>query len=175
MFFSFVYLTDPPYGMGMDHWDHSVPDVNIWREVYSSTKKGILISVHFAQVLFVLRSVHLNYIIAWHANVEDAGFVIKDQIMWMTTTKMAKYNMIETSNAHEPIVVGQKPYNSGSLKDNHEKWKLVLHIDRYRQYSTLQEWEKEPLKGWQRIKTSHMVGHAWDLNNRRSKRLIHHK
>jgi DNA modification methylase len=23
-------ISDPPYGMGMDHWDHSVPSVDIW-------------------------------------------------------------------------------------------------------------------------------------------------
>jgi len=38
--------------------------------------------------------------------VEDAGFVIKDQIMWMTTTKMPKHNRLKP--AHEPIVVAQK-------------------------------------------------------------------
>ena len=52
-------------------------------------------------------------------NVEDAGFTIKDQIMWMTTTKMPKHNRLKP--AHEPIVVAQKPYQ-GSLAANFEKW-----------------------------------------------------
>ena len=95
--------------MGMDHWDHSVPDVNIWREVYRTLRPGAF--------CLAFCSPELYHRLA--CNVEDAGFVIKDQIMWMTTTKMAKYNRLKP--AHEPIVVGQKPYK-GSLKDNHEKW-----------------------------------------------------
>ena len=39
--------------------------------------------------------------------------------MWMTTTKMAKHNRLKPAGCHEPIVVGQKPYE-GSLKENHE-------------------------------------------------------
>ena len=26
-------ITDPPYGMGMEEWDHSVASVEIWQEV----------------------------------------------------------------------------------------------------------------------------------------------
>ena len=74
-------------------------------------------------------------------NVEDAGFMIKDQIMWMTTTKMPKQNRLKP--AHEPIVVAQKPY-LGSLKSNYEKWGCGL-IDTD---TTRIEWEKEPPKGW---------------------------
>ena len=33
-------ITDPPYGMGMDEWDHSVPTVEIWQEVYRTLKPG---------------------------------------------------------------------------------------------------------------------------------------
>ena len=31
-------ITDPPYGMGMEEWDHSVPTVEIWQEVYRTLK-----------------------------------------------------------------------------------------------------------------------------------------
>lgn len=24
-------ITDPPYGMGMEHWDHSVPEIPLWK------------------------------------------------------------------------------------------------------------------------------------------------
>ena len=33
-------ITDPPYGMGMDEWDHSVPTVDIWKEVYRVLRPG---------------------------------------------------------------------------------------------------------------------------------------
>ena len=124
-------ITDPPYGMGMDHWDYSVPDVSIWREVYRTLRPGAF--------CLAFCSPELYHRLA--CNVEDAGFTIKDQIMWMTTTKMAKYNRLKP--AHEPIVVGQKPYE-GSLKDNHEKWGCGL-ID---VENTRVPWEKEPPKGW---------------------------
>ena len=117
--------------MGMDHWDHSVPDVNIWREVYRTLRPGAF--------CLAFCSPELYHRLA--CNVEDAGFVIKDQIMWMTTTKMAKHNRLKP--AHEPIVVGQKPYE-GSLKDNHEKWGCgLIDVD-----NTRVPWEKEPPKGW---------------------------
>ena len=124
-------ITDPPYGMGMDHWDHSVPDVSIWREVYRTLRPGAF--------CIAFCSPELYHRLA--SNVEDAGFVIKDQIMWMTTTKMAKYNRLKP--AHEPIVVGQKPYE-GSLKENHEKWGCGL-ID---VENTRVPWDGKAPTGW---------------------------
>ena len=124
-------ITDPPYGMGMDHWDHSVPSVSIWEEVYRTLRPGAF--------CLAFCSPELYHRLA--SNVEDAGFVIKDQIMWMTTTKMVKYNRLKP--AHEPIVVGQKPYE-GSLKDNHEKWGCgLIDADNNRV-----PWDKPPPKGW---------------------------
>ena len=124
-------ITDPPYGMGMDHWDHSVPSVDIWNEVYRTLRPGAF--------CLAFCSPELYHRLA--CNVEDAGFVIKDQIMWMTTTKMVKYNRLKP--AHEPIVVGQKLYE-GSLKDNHEKWGCGL-ID---SDNNRIPWDKKPPTGW---------------------------
>jgi site-specific DNA-methyltransferase (adenine-specific) len=124
-------ITDPPYGMGMDHWDHSVPDVSIWSEVYRTLRPGAF--------CLAFCSPELYHRLA--SNVEDAGFVIKDQIMWMTTTKMAKYNRLKP--AHEPIVVGQKPYE-GSLKENHEKWGCgLIDIE-----NTRVPWDGKAPTGW---------------------------
>ena len=33
-------ITDPPYGMGMEHWDYSVPTVELWKEVFRVLKPG---------------------------------------------------------------------------------------------------------------------------------------
>ena len=124
-------ITDPPYGMGMDHWDHSVPSVDIWREVYRTLRPGAF--------CLAFCSPELYHRLA--CNVEDAGFTIKDQIMWMTTTKMPKHNRLKP--AHEPIVVAQKPYE-GSLQNNFEKWGCgLIDVD-----NTRVPWEKEPPKGW---------------------------
>ena len=57
-------ITDPPYGMGMDHWDHSVPDVTIWKEVYRVLRPGAF--------CLAFCSPELYHRLA--CNVEDAGF-----------------------------------------------------------------------------------------------------
>ena len=124
-------ITDPPYGMGMEEWDHSVPTVEIWQEVYRTLKPGAF--------LLSFCSPQLYHRMA--CAVEDAGFEIKDQIMWMTTTKMPKVNRLKP--AHEPIVVAQKP-TEGSLKDNFEKYGVgyINTVD------TRIPWDKDPPKGW---------------------------
>ena len=124
-------ITDPPYGMGMDEWDHSVPTVDIWREVYRTLRPGAFCLSFCSPELYHRMAV----------NVEDAGFMIKDQIMWMTTTKMTKFNRLKP--AHEPIVVAQKPY-LGSLKSNFEKWGCgLIDVDNNRV-----PWDKKPPTGW---------------------------
>lgn len=124
-------ITDPPYAMGMDHWDHSVPSVEIWKQVFRVLRPGAFCLSFCSPELYHRMAV----------NVEDAGFLIKDQIMWMTTTKMPKFNRLKP--AHEPIVVAQKPYE-GSLQNNFEEWGCGL-IDTE---NTRVPWEKEPPKGW---------------------------
>lgn len=124
-------ITDPPYGMGMDKWDHSVPTVDIWKEVYRILKPGAFCLSFCSPQLYHRMA----------TAVEDAGFDIKDQIMWMVTTKMPKYNKLKP--AHEPIVVAQKPFK-GSIKDNFEKWGVgQIDVD-----NTRIPWEGEPPKGW---------------------------
>lgn len=124
-------ITDPPYGMGMEHWDHSVPSVEIWKEVYRVLRPGAF-CISFC-------SPELYHRLA--CNIEDAGFMIRDQIMWMTTTKMPKFNRLKP--AHEPIVVAQKKYK-GTLEKNYEKWGCgIIDIE-----STRVPWDKKPPTGW---------------------------
>ena len=125
-------ITDPPYGMGMDAWDHSVPTVDIWKEVYRVLRPGAFC------LSFCSPELYHRMVVA----VEDAGFVIKDQIMWMTTTKMPKHNRLKP--AHEPIVVAQKNPIKGTIKDNHEKWGCgMIDTD-----TTRIPWDKKPPTGW---------------------------
>jgi DNA modification methylase len=124
-------ITDPPYGMGMEHWDHAVPEISLWKEVYRTMRPGAF--------CLAFCSPELYHRLA--CNVEDAGFKIKDQIMWMSTTKMPKCNRLKP--AHEPIVVAQKPYE-GSLKNNQVMWGCGI-IDTE---TTRIPWDKEPPKGW---------------------------
>jgi DNA modification methylase len=124
-------ITDPPYGMGMEHWDHSVPSVDIWKEVYRTLRPGAF--------CLAFCSPQLYHRLA--CNIEDAGFQIKDQIMWMTTTKMPKHNRLKP--AHEPIVVAQKPYKE-TLEKNFETWGCgIIDVE-----TTRIPWDKAPPKGW---------------------------
>ena len=102
-------ITDPPYGIGMGKWDHSVPSVEIWEQVYRVMKPGGFLLSFGSPQLYHRMAVA----------IEDAGFLIKDQIMWMTTTRMPKRNRLKS--AHEPIVVAQKP-PEGTLDQNQKKW-----------------------------------------------------
>ena len=95
--------------MGMDEWDGDVPTVDIWKEVLRVLKPGAF--------LLSFCSPQLYHRMA--TKIEQAGFQIKDQVMWMTTTKMAKKNRLKP--AHEPIAVAQKPLQ-GSIKNNVELW-----------------------------------------------------
>jgi site-specific DNA-methyltransferase (adenine-specific) len=124
-------ITDPPYGMGMEHWDHSVPKTSLWKEVYRTLKPG--------SFCLAFCSPQLYHRLA--CNIEDAGFKIVDQIMWMTTTKMPKTNRLKP--AHEPIVVAQKPF-VGKIEDNFIKYGVgKIDVE-----SARVPWDKEPPKGW---------------------------
>lgn len=124
-------VTDPPYGMGMEHWDHAVPTTEIWEEVQRVLKPGSF-CLSFCSPQLYHRMV---------TAVEDAGFDIKDQIMWMITTKMPKKNRLKP--AHEPIVVAQKSFK-GSIKANFEEWG-VGQIDTD---TTRVPWDGKPPTGW---------------------------
>ena len=125
-------ITDPPYGMGMDIWDHSVPPVETWKEVLRVLKPGAFCLSFCSPQLYHRMAV----------NLEDGGFLIQDQLIWMITTKMAKHNRLKP--AHEPIAVGQKPLSESSIKKNQEKWGVgKIDIEDARV-----PWEGEPPTGW---------------------------
>jgi len=124
-------ITDPPYGMGMEHWDHSVPSVEIWQEVVRVLKPGAFCLSFCSPQLYHRMA----------TAVEEAGFNIQDQIMWMVTTKMPKKNRLKP--AHEPIVVAQKPFK-GSIQKNFEEWG-VGKID---VLTTRVPWDGKPPTGW---------------------------
>ena len=68
-------ITDPPYGLSFmgKKWDYDVPSVEVWKEVLRVLKPGgHLLSFSSA------RTYHRMVV-----QVEDAGFEIRDQIMWV--------------------------------------------------------------------------------------------
>ena len=68
-------VTDPPYGLSFmgNQWDYEVPSADIWREVLRVLKPGAHLLAFFGS-----RTYHRGAIA-----IEDAGFEIRDQIMWI--------------------------------------------------------------------------------------------
>ena len=68
-------VTDPPYGLSFmgKKWDYDVPSVEFWKEVFRVLKPGGHI-LSFGGT----RTYHRMVV-----NIEDAGFEIRDQIMWL--------------------------------------------------------------------------------------------
>jgi site-specific DNA-methyltransferase (adenine-specific) len=68
-------VTDPPYGISFmsKRWDYDVPSVDFWKEVFRILKPGGHI-LSFGGT----RTYHRMVV-----NIEDAGFEIRDQIMWI--------------------------------------------------------------------------------------------
>lgn len=126
---------DPPYGLNFmgKTWDGAVPDVSVWSEVYRTMKSG-------------------SYILAfggtrtWHrlaVAIEDAGFNIRDTIMWVYGTGFPKGHNIGKSvgeidwngygtalkPAYEPVIMAMKPVDK-TYAHNAEKHGLAgINID----------------------------------------------
>lgn len=68
-------VTDPPYGLSFmgKKWDYDVPSTDLWREAIRVLKPGGHL-LSFAGS----RTYHRMAV-----NIEDAGFEIRDQIMWV--------------------------------------------------------------------------------------------
>ena len=93
-------ITDPPYGISFmgNKWDYDVPSIKLWKESIRVLKKGgYLLSFSSAKTYHRLV-----------CNVEDAGFEIRDQILWIYREGMPKSKSL-LKPAHEPIVMAIKP------------------------------------------------------------------
>ena len=114
-------VTDPPYGLSFmsKKWDYDVPSVEVWRECLRVLKHG-------GHLLAFAGSRTYHRLVV---NVEDAGFEIRDQIMWVYGSGFPKSHNIghkaeewfgwgsALKPAHEPIVVSRKPL-IGTIVEN---------------------------------------------------------
>lgn len=82
-------VTDPPYGLSFmgQKWDYDVPSVDIWMECLRVLKPGGHL-LSFAGS----RTYHRMAV-----NIEDAGFEIRDQIMWVYGSGFPKSHNIGKS------------------------------------------------------------------------------
>lgn len=125
-------ITDPPYGIDYNNneWDNSVPGLNVWLENYRVLKPGGYLVSFIAK-----RTAHRLATL-----LEDAGFKMKDQILWFhgqgapkterLTERLkecgANEKIIELFGnyrgdlrpLYEPILVFQKPIDSPNLATN---------------------------------------------------------
>lgn len=103
-------VTDPPYGLGFmgKHWDAGLPQHEIWSEALRIVKPGgHLLAFGGTRTYHRLTCA-----------IEDAGWDIRDCLMWLYGSGFPKsHNRFGIEGygtalkpAHEPIIVGQKPY-----------------------------------------------------------------
>jgi site-specific DNA-methyltransferase (adenine-specific) len=96
-------ITDPPYGLKFmgKKWDYDVPSIESWRECLRVLKPG-----GTALIFAGSRTQH-----RMACNVEDAGFVLKDCIMWLYGSGFPKAfdiaKGIDQINGAERKVIGK--------------------------------------------------------------------
>jgi len=80
-------VTDPPYGLRFmnQKWDYDVPSVELWKEVLRVLKPG----GHLLS-FFGTRTYHRGVV-----NIEDAGFEIRDMIVWLNGEGFPKGQAID--------------------------------------------------------------------------------
>lgn len=119
-------ITDPPYGLSFmgKKWDYDVPSQEIFEECLRVLKPGGHL-LSFAGS----RTYHRMTV-----RVEDAGFDIRDQIMWIYGSGFPKSHNIgkkvdeyegwgtALKPAHEPIVMARKPLSEKTIVDNVLEW-----------------------------------------------------
>jgi len=68
-------ITDPPYGLSFmnQKWDYNIPSIKIWQECLRVLKPG--------GTLLCFAGTRTQHRMA--CNIEDAGFILKDCIMWL--------------------------------------------------------------------------------------------
>lgn len=95
-------ITDPPYGISFmnQKWDYSVPSVNIWQEALRILKPGAHILVACGT-----RTYHRMV-----TNIEDAGFNIRDCIVWAYGCLSEDTEIFTSSGwqTYSPLIVNQQ-------------------------------------------------------------------
>jgi len=123
-------VTDPPYGLSfMNHkWDYDVPTVEQWKECLRVLKPGGHLLAFGGS-----RTYHRLVV-----NAEDAGFEIRDQILWIYGSGFPKSHNLNgefdgwgtaLKPAHEPIVMARKPFKRTVSANMAEHGTGAINID----------------------------------------------
>jgi DNA modification methylase len=116
-------VTDPPYGMRFmaKRWDYDVPCAAIWKKSLNALKPGGHLVAFFGP-----RTYHRGVV-----QIEDAGFEVRDQIMWVYGSGFPKSHNLHgkwqgwgtaLKPAHEPIVVARRLPSEATVLHN-----VILH------------------------------------------------
>lgn len=99
-------VTDPPYGLSFmaKKWDYDVPSQEIWEECFRVLKHGGYLLAFAGS-----RTYHRMAV-----KIEDAGFEIRDQIMWIYGSGFPK--SLDIAKAIE----GKLTHGSSNTKDFHQ-------------------------------------------------------
>lgn len=104
-------VTDPPYGFSFmgKKWDYDVPSIDIWKECFRVLK--------FGGHLLAFGGSRTYHRLA--VNVEDAGFEIRDQIMWIYGSGFPKsHNVgkaVDKKNGVQGDVIGTRKVTSSDI------------------------------------------------------------
>lgn len=111
-------ITDPPYGLSFmgKKWDYDVPSTDIWKEALRVLKPG-----GTALIFAGSRTQHRMAV-----NVEDAGFILKDCIMWLYGSGFPKATdiskQLDKMAGAEREVVGEYKRPDGTERLNRKNW-----------------------------------------------------
>lgn len=141
-------VTDPPYGLKFmgKAWDHGLPPIEVWQEALRICKPG-----SFMLCFGGTRTYH-----RLACSIEDAGFEIRDCMMWLYGSGFPKSHNFGRSvggewsgfgsalkPAWEPIIVAMKPLD-GTFLENASKWGVAgLNIDSSRIPSDLKSRDRK--------------------------------
>lgn len=126
-------VTDPPYGLGFmgKDWDHGVPGAHFWIEALRVAKPGAHLLAFGGT-----RTYH-----RLTCAIEDAGFEIRDCIMWLYGSGFPKSLNLDgdwkgwgtaLKPAWEPIILARKPLD-GTVAENVKRHSTgALNIDECR-------------------------------------------
>jgi DNA modification methylase len=135
-------VTDPPYGLSFMNkkWDYDVPSVDFWKEVYRVLKPGGHI-LSFGGT----RTYHRMVV-----NIEDAGFEIRDQIMWVYGSGFPKSHNIgkavDKLQGNDREVVGWQKYHRNHNDSALDGYKRPIDIERQNGFE--QTKGSSPYEGW---------------------------
>jgi len=113
-------VTDPPYGLSFmgKQWDYDVPSQEIWEECIRVLKPGGHLLAFAGS-----RTYHRMAV-----RIEDAGFEIRDQIMWVYGSGFPKSmdvgKGVDKKLGNDRDVVGEKKITSGGKTFHGQEYKL---------------------------------------------------